>query len=202
MPRCISRTSPDERSTSRYFARRPSPATVLPSRRATKSFDSGQRRSPRWASTLLKRAPSMTGCSPRRTVSTSGNSGMVTSSPEGDIASPVPPRYGPAAKGLFVMPQSGENTHFGFQQVALGDKQARVDDVFHSVARRYDLMNDLMSGGLHRAWKSTLVSALNPPKARGSSIGSGALHSRPFALLDLAGGTGDVAFRAIDAGDA
>ena len=100
------------------------------------------------------------------------------------------------------MPQTGENTHFGFEQVALGDKQARVDDVFHSVARRYDLMNDLMSGGLHRAWKSTLVSALNPPKARGSSIGSGALDSRPFALLDLAGGTGDVAFRAIDAGGA
>jgi demethylmenaquinone methyltransferase / 2-methoxy-6-polyprenyl-1,4-benzoquinol methylase len=100
------------------------------------------------------------------------------------------------------MPQSGENTHFGFQQVALGDKQARVDDVFHSVARRYDLMNDLMSGGLHRAWKSTLVSALNPPKARGSSVGSAALDSRPFALLDLAGGTGDVAFRAIDAGGA
>ena len=100
------------------------------------------------------------------------------------------------------MPQSGENTHFGFQQVGLGDKQARVDDVFHSVARRYDLMNDLMSGGLHRAWKSTLVSALNPPKARGSSIGSAALDSRPFALLDLAGGTGDVAFRAIDAGGA
>ena len=68
------------------------------------------------------------------------------------------------------MPQSGEKTHFGFQQVALGDKQARVDDVFHSVARRYDLMNDLMSGGLHRAWKSTLVSALNPPKARGSPL--------------------------------
>ena len=100
------------------------------------------------------------------------------------------------------MPQSGEKTHFGFQQVALGDKQARVDDVFHSVARRYDLMNDLMSGGLHRAWKSTLVSALNPPKARGSSTGSAAAGSRPYALLDLAGGTGDVAFRAIDAGGA
>jgi demethylmenaquinone methyltransferase/2-methoxy-6-polyprenyl-1,4-benzoquinol methylase len=100
------------------------------------------------------------------------------------------------------MPQSGEKTHFGFQQVALGDKQGRVDDVFHSVARRYDLMNDLMSGGLHRAWKSALVSALNPPKARSSSIGSAALDSRPFALLDLAGGTGDVAFRAIDASGA
>ena len=46
--------------------------------------------------------------------------------------------------------------------MALGDKQSRVDDVFHSVARRYDLMNDLMSGGLHRAWKGVLVTALNP----------------------------------------
>ena len=48
----------------------------------------------------------------------------------------------------------------------LGDKQALVDDVFHSVARRYDLMNDLMSGGLHRAWKDALVTAVNPPQGR------------------------------------
>ena len=79
---------------------------------------------------------------------------------------------------------------FGFRQVPLGDKQALVDDVFHSVARRYDLMNDLMSGGLHRAWKAALVTAVNPPKRR----------QPPFALLDLAGGTGDVAFRVADAG--
>jgi demethylmenaquinone methyltransferase/2-methoxy-6-polyprenyl-1,4-benzoquinol methylase len=100
------------------------------------------------------------------------------------------------------MPQSGENTHFGFQQVALGDKQARVDDVFHSVARRYDLMNDLMSGGLHRAWKGVLVTALNPPKARASPDSPAMRGAQPFALLDLAGGTGDVAFRAIEAGGA
>ena len=98
------------------------------------------------------------------------------------------------------MPQTGENTHFGFQQVALGDKQARVDDVFHSVARRYDLMNDLMSGGLHRAWKGVLVTALNPPKARASPDSPAMRSAQPFALLDLAGGTGDVAFRAIEAG--
>jgi demethylmenaquinone methyltransferase / 2-methoxy-6-polyprenyl-1,4-benzoquinol methylase len=78
---------------------------------------------------------------------------------------------------------------FGFRRVPLGDKQALVDDVFHSVARRYDLMNDLMSGGLHRAWKAALVTAVNPPKS-----------DTPFALLDLAGGTGDVAFRVADAG--
>ena len=49
------------------------------------------------------------------------------------------------------------------------DKQALVDDVFHNVARRYDLMNDLMSGGLHRAWKDALVTAVNPPQS-GSAI--------------------------------
>jgi demethylmenaquinone methyltransferase/2-methoxy-6-polyprenyl-1,4-benzoquinol methylase len=80
-------------------------------------------------------------------------------------------------------------THFGFETVPLADKQARVDGVFHSVARRYDLMNDLMSGGLHRAWKDALVTAVNPPRS-----------GRPFALLDLAGGTGDVALRVVEAG--
>ena len=73
---------------------------------------------------------------------------------------------------------------FGYESVPLEDKQALVDDVFPSVARRYDLMNDLMSGGLHRAWKSAMVSALNPPKS-----------GRPWRLLDVAGGTGDIAFR-------
>src|SRR6202142_3803133 len=83
-----------------------------------------------------------------------------------------------------------EDTHFGEKTVPLADKQGLVDDVFHSVARRYDLMNDLMSGGLHRAWKGALVSAVNPTK------------SRAFSLLDLAGGTGDVAFRVLAAGGA
>ncbi len=82
-------------------------------------------------------------------------------------------------------------THFGEQTVPLADKQGLVDDVFHSVARRYDLMNDLMSGGLHRAWKDALLSAVHPPKS-----------GCEFALLDLAGGTGDVAFRVVDAGGA
>ena len=53
---------------------------------------------------------------------------------------------------------------FGYRRVPLEDKQAMVDDVFHSVAGRYDLMNDLMSGGLHRAWKEALVIAINPPR--------------------------------------
>ena len=87
------------------------------------------------------------------------------------------------------MPGGGEQTHFGYQSVPLEDKQGRVDDVFHSVARRYDLMNDLMSGGLHRAWKDALLTAVNPPKSE-----------RNFHVLDLAGGTGDVAFRIVGAG--
>jgi demethylmenaquinone methyltransferase/2-methoxy-6-polyprenyl-1,4-benzoquinol methylase len=77
-------------------------------------------------------------------------------------------------------------THFGFRAVPLEEKQRLVDHVFHSVARRYDLMNDLMSGGLHRAWKDALVSKLRPPKT-----------NRPWHLLDIAGGTGDIALRAL-----
>ena len=84
-----------------------------------------------------------------------------------------------------------EETHFGDRNVPLTEKQGLVDEVFHSVAKRYDLMNDLMSGGLHRAWKDALVTAVNPPRS-----------GKAFALLDLAGGTGDVAFRVVKAGGA
>jgi demethylmenaquinone methyltransferase/2-methoxy-6-polyprenyl-1,4-benzoquinol methylase len=83
------------------------------------------------------------------------------------------------------MNRPDETTHFGFRDVPLDEKQTLVNDVFHSVASRYDLMNDLMSAGLHRAWKDIMVNRLNPPKS-----------DRPFALLDVAGGTGDIAFRA------
>ena len=81
-----------------------------------------------------------------------------------------------------------ETTHFGYADVALGRKQGLVNDVFHKVAGRYDLMNDLMSGGLHRAWKDILVSKVKPSR------------TRPYRHLDVAGGTGDVAFRVARAG--
>ena len=87
------------------------------------------------------------------------------------------------------MARSSSEADFGNRRVPLADKQALVDDVFRSVAPRYDLMNDLMSGGLHRAWKEALVAAVNPPKS-----------DRAFAALDLAGGTGDVALRIAKAG--
>ena len=79
-------------------------------------------------------------------------------------------------------------THFGFERVRLGDKQGKVDDVFHKVADRYDIMNDLMSAGLHRLWKDVLVARVKPSR------------TAPFRHLDVAGGTGDVAFRILRAG--
>ena len=88
-------------------------------------------------------------------------------------------------------PDPHRDTHFGFRAVGIDDKQAMVDEVFDRVAPHYDLMNDLMSGGLHRIWKDILVTAVNPPR-----------NQRPFAVLDVAGGTGDVAFRIARAGGA
>src|SRR5262249_30927374 len=99
-----------------------------------------------------------------------------------------------------TMPRAREHTDFGFRRVPLQHKHALVDDVFHSVANRYDLMNDLMSGGLHRAWKDALVTAVNPPRTRPAAAHEAKASARPFALLDLAGGTGDIAFRVVEAG--
>src|SRR5690606_11179802 len=71
---------------------------------------------------------------------------------------------------------------FGFRKVQPEERQGLVNRVFATVADRYDLMNDLMSGGLHRLWKDELVAMLNPPRS-----------DQPFALVDVAGGTADVA---------
>ena len=81
-----------------------------------------------------------------------------------------------------------ETTSFGFREVTKEQRQGLVNDVFAKVAERYDLMNDLMSGGLHRLWKRDFLNWLAPPKA-----------NRPFRLLDVAGGTGDIAMRYADA---
>ena len=71
--------------------------------------------------------------------------------------------------------------HFGFRKVESDAKAGMVREVFSSVAGRYDLMNDLMSGGMHRLWKNNFVSRINVPASA--------------AILDLAGGTGDIAVR-------
>ncbi len=83
------------------------------------------------------------------------------------------------------------STSYGFRQVGDGEKQPLVNEVFHRVAKRYDLMNDLMSAGMHRVWKDALVSTLSPPKIANSN----------WTSLDVAGGTGDVAFRIVEASD-
>lgn len=83
-------------------------------------------------------------------------------------------------------PQTSDNASadFGYRRVPSGDKPALVRGVFESVAPRYDLMNDLMSGGLHRLWKRALINAVRPQAGN---------H-----LLDVAGGTGDIAFAYLD----
>ncbi len=74
-----------------------------------------------------------------------------------------------------------ESQWFGYKRVTPAEKTRRVEGVFDSVASRYDLMNDLMSGGVHRLWKNKFISLLHP--------------SAHKTLLDVAGGTGDIAFR-------
>jgi demethylmenaquinone methyltransferase/2-methoxy-6-polyprenyl-1,4-benzoquinol methylase len=79
---------------------------------------------------------------------------------------------------------TGRTTHFGFQDIPEADKAGRVHGVFSSVANKYDVMNDLMSAGVHRIWKTALIDWMAP---------------RPgMRLLDVAGGTGDIAFRFLD----
>ena len=75
---------------------------------------------------------------------------------------------------------------FGFQTVPVNEKQSRVADVFSSVASSYDIMNDLMSGGVHRLWKDALMDWLAPSNGQ--------------VLIDLAGGTGDIALRFLKRG--
>ena len=91
---------------------------------------------------------------------------------------------------------SGESTHFGFEDVGIHEKEGRVRQVFENVADSYDVMNDLMSGGLHRMWKDYLLDVStveSMAQAVRSHTGS------ELRMLDVAGGTGDVAFRFIDA---
>lgn len=87
------------------------------------------------------------------------------------MAEPAPP----------AGPSSQDTTSFGFREVSAEEKRSLVRSVFESVADRYDLMNDLMSGGIHRLWKATMIDWLRP---------RGGQH-----FIDVAGGTGDIAFR-------
>lgn len=77
-----------------------------------------------------------------------------------------------------------KTTHFGFETVPESEKAQRVQGVFRSVASRYDIMNDVMSGGIHRVWKNAMMDWLAPRPGQ--------------RLLDVAGGTGDIAFRFLE----
>lgn len=74
-----------------------------------------------------------------------------------------------------------KTTHFGYQEVPVEEKAARVADVFHSVAAKYDIMNDLMSGGVHRLWKRIAIEMSGVRKGH--------------QVLDIAGGTGDLSYQ-------
>jgi len=80
--------------------------------------------------------------------------------------------------------QENATTHFGYRTVKESEKAGMVKGVFDSVADRYDLMNDVMTVGIHRQWKNSLIDSLNPRAG--------------MKLLDMAGGTGDIAFRFLD----
>ena len=79
-----------------------------------------------------------------------------------------------------------EKVSFGYETVDAQDKEGRVGAVFSNVARKYDIMNDAMSGGMHRLWKDQFVRRVKPQPGE--------------AILDMAGGTGDIAFRMADKG--
>lgn len=83
-----------------------------------------------------------------------------------------------------IMEKQSKKTFFGFQEIPWSEKQAKVNEVFNSVARKYDLMNDLMSAGLHRLWKDEAIRALAPQDGE--------------TILDLAGGTGDLTARILN----
>ena len=88
---------------------------------------------------------------------------------------------------------------FGFQQVDYEQKKEKVGEVFSSVADSYDVMNDAMSLGIHRVWKNQFVEAIGPLKKR-KVLNSEfeVIDEVPLKVLDVAGGTGDIAFKILE----
>jgi demethylmenaquinone methyltransferase/2-methoxy-6-polyprenyl-1,4-benzoquinol methylase len=96
------------------------------------------------------------------------------------------PRCQPSATNAAMSEPMRNTVSYGFEEVAPEEKTRRVTSVFERVAKRYDIMNDLMSAGLHRGWKDEFVRMVKPRADE--------------AILDMAGGTGDIAFRLAKAG--
>src|SRR5215472_13696217 len=183
IPRWSSRRPSASSSMRIYFPRRPSAPIRAPSSRSASAGGKGRRRSGRRSSARTIRRPLILNARPRRTVSTSGSSGIAhqsgrAGSAQRGVLDPV---------GLSSCPMREDETSrgvdFGARRVPEEEKAPLVRAVFDSVAPRYDLMNNLMSGGIHRVWKAQLVAWLKPRPGQ--------------VLLDVAGGTGDVALGAL-----
>ncbi|KAI0026073.1 ubiE/COQ5 methyltransferase family-domain-containing protein [Xylariomycetidae sp. FL0641] len=166
------------RATAR-FSSSSSPATATTTSRTLRTPSSSSCPRPRSCSSKHVSLSSRTFCTgtPLRD-SIPPSSSTTTSS----TSTPTPSHAAPAAS-------SSRTTHFGFEDgLSEAEKTQRVAGVFHSVAESYDRMNDLMSFGWHRVWKDHFVRSLNP----GASAG---VPPSPQRILDVAGGTGDIAFR-------
>lgn len=147
-------------------------------------------------------------------------------SSDADADADATPSPSPSSTATSPSPQSphigtyvsGPTTHFGYESVPIDEKEGRVRRVFENVADNYDVMNDVMSAGLHRYWKdellqmtgiapmaravrrrASLAHARAPDDSAGRGAEGGADDARALSLLDVAGGTGDVAFRLVDA---
>jgi hypothetical protein len=99
----------------------------------------------------------------------------------GSAAGLYPGSMADFGKGGAMTGTDEKTTHFGFRDIPEGEKAGMVHGVFSRVASKYDIMNDLMSVGIHRLWKDAMMDWLNPRPGQ--------------RLLDVAGGTGDIAFR-------
>jgi len=101
-------------------------------------------------------------------------------------------RFRLTTKGLSFFSEVKDN-HFGFVPIETERKQPLVNQVFHSVANKYDVMNDFMSMGIHRYWKNQFIKELGNLTPTRVYTHQG--QDRPVRLLDVAGGTGDIAFK-------
>lgn len=143
-----------------------------------------------WASCDLgQRCGLATSAAPGSSSAGTGTSaGTIADTPAGSTGPEAGPEAGREAGAGAEADDDNRQSHFGFSDVDAGARQSMVDDVFHSVAQDYDVMNDLMSGALHRVWKNAFVEELLP-----LSCGQHAAR-----VIDVAGGTGDIAFRIVE----
>lgn len=99
-------------------------------------------------------------------------------------------------RSMCTSQKDGRKIDFGFKEVNYEDKQKHVAEVFHKVAQNYDIMNDAMSLGVHRLWKQHFVSSIGPMRKKivRDANGEPTDQKEPMKIIDVAGGTGDIAF--------